>query len=244
MITRPDGRTPWELRELRIHRRYLAHAQGSALIELGKTRLICSATAEARVPGFLRGRGTGWVTAEYGMLPASSARRIAREAATGRIRGRTHEIQRLIGRSLRAVVDLTLLGERTITVDCDVVQADGGTRTAAITGGFVALYDAVAGLLKGRELASNPLLDHIAAVSIGIVEATPVLDLCYEEDSTAEVDMNLVMTGAGEIVEIQGTAEGAPFSKEQLSGLVDLGERGLRKIFELQKELCPLSVLS
>jgi ribonuclease PH len=244
MVTRPDGRTPWELRELRIHRRYLAHAQGSALIELGKTRLICSATAEARVPGFLRGRGTGWVTAEYGMLPASSARRIARETATGRIRGRTHEIQRLIGRSLRAVVDLTLLGERTITVDCDVVQADGGTRTAAITGGFVALYDAVAGLLKGRELASNPLLDHIAAVSIGIVEATPVLDLCYEEDSTAEVDMNLVMTGTGKIVEIQGTAEGAPFSKEQLSGLVDLGERGLRKIFELQKELCPLSVLS
>jgi ribonuclease PH len=244
MVTRPDGRTPWELRELRIHRRYLAHAQGSALIELGKTRLICSATAEARVPGFLRGRGTGWVTAEYGMLPASSARRIAREAATGRIRGRTHEIQRLIGRSLRAVVDLTLLGERTITVDCDVIQADGGTRTAAITGGFVALYDAVAGLLKGRELASNPLLDHIAAVSIGIVEATPALDLCYEEDSTAEVDMNLVMTGTGKIVEIQGTAEGAPFSKEQLSGLVDLGERGLRKIFELQKELCPLSVLS
>jgi ribonuclease PH len=244
MVTRPDGRTPWELRELRIHRRYLAHAQGSALIELGKTRLICSATAEARVPGFLRGRGTGWVTAEYGMLPASSARRIAREAATGRIRGRTHEIQRLIGRSLRAVVDLTLLGERTITVDCDVIQADGGTRTAAITGGFVALYDAVAGLLKGRELAANPLLDHIAAVSIGIVEATPALDLCYEEDSTAEVDMNLVMTGTGKIVEIQGTAEGAPFSKEQLSGLVDLGERGLRKIFELQKELCPLSVLS
>src|SRR5512135_1294628 len=208
---RADGRKTDELRKPRITRKYLKTAEGSVLIEMGDTKVICTATVENSVPPFLRGKGTGWVTAEYAMLPRSSGQRIQRERS--KVGGRTHEIQRLIGRSLRAVVDMAALGERSVLIDCDVIQADGGTRTASITGAYVALVDALRHLKKQKMIETVPLTDYLAAVSVGIVERKPVLDLCYAEDSEADVDMNLVMTGKGAIVEVQGTAEGEPFSK-------------------------------
>ncbi|MGH7682581.1 MAG: ribonuclease PH [Candidatus Eiseniibacteriota bacterium] len=232
---RTDGRRAGDLRPLTIRRGYLKNAEGSALIEMGGTRVICAATVEDRVPPFLRNSGKGWVTAEYSMLPRSSHERITREVTRGHVGGRTHEIQRLIGRSLRAVMDLEALGERQIVIDCDVLEADGGTRTASITGAFVALADAIRWLARRVQLPGQPLRDFIAAVSVGIVGETPMLDLCYEEDSKAEVDMNLVMTGSGHLVEIQGTAEGKPFSEKELAQMMDLGKRGIEKLVTQQK---------
>src|SRR5512142_2177094 len=231
---RVDGRKADELRRVKITRNYIKSAEGSVLIEMGDTRVICTATVENTVPPFLKGQGTGWVTAEYAMLPRSSAQRIQRER--GKVGGRTHEIQRLIGRSLRSVVDMSALGERSILIDCDVVQADGGTRTASITGAYVALADALRLMKKQGLIDKVPLMDHLAAVSVGIVDGKPLLDLCYAEDSEADVDMNLVMTGKGAIVEVQGTAEGEPFSKAELGVLLSLGEKGIRALIRKQKE--------
>ncbi len=232
---RVDGRKTDQLRKLKITRNYIKTAEGSVLIEMGDTRVICTATVENSVPPFLKGKGSGWVTAEYAMLPRSSAQRISRER--GKVGGRTHEIQRLIGRSLRSVVDMEALGERTVLIDCDVVQADGGTRTASITGSYIALVDALRSQWKGDTLGSIPLKDHLAAISVGIVEGKALLDLCYAEDSAAEVDMNLVMTGSGKIVEVQGTAEGEPFSKAELGKLLALGEKGIKALIRKQKEV-------
>ena len=232
-MTRHDGRAPGALRPVRLTRGYLRHAEGAVLVEVGATRVICTASVEERVPPFLRGAGQGWVTAEYGMLPRATNTRTTREA--GRTGGRTHEIQRLVGRSLRAVVELPRLGERTITIDCDVIQADGGTRTAAITGGFVALADALALLREGGKLTQDPLRDRVAATSVGLVGGTPVLDLDYAEDSTAAVDMNVVMTGAGRFVELQGTAEQTPFDLAQLEALVGLAREGIERLLALQQ---------
>jgi len=229
---RTDGRKADELRKLKITRNYIKSAEGSVLIQMGDTWVICTATVENSVPPFLRGKGTGWVTAEYAMLPRSSAQRIQRERA--KIGGRTHEIQRLIGRALRSVVDMKALGERSVLIDCDVVQADGGTRTASITGAYIALVDALRHVKKQGMIASVPVEDHLAAVSVGIVDGKPMLDLCYTEDSSAEVDMNLVMTGKGGIVEIQGTAEGEPFSKTELAKLLALGEKGIKALIKKQ----------
>jgi ribonuclease PH len=233
---RPSGRQPGELREMRITRNFTMHAEGSVLVEFGNTRVLCTASVEDSVPGFLRGKGQGWVTAEYGMLPRSTHTRTAREAAKGKQSGRTQEIQRLIGRSLRAVTDLAVLGERQITLDCDVLQADGGTRCASITGACVALHDACNKLVASGALKANPMRDYIAAVSVGIYEGNPVLDLDYVEDSGCDTDMNLVMTGSGGIVEVQGTAEGAPFSRAELDTLLELGRDGIRKIIAAQRE--------
>jgi ribonuclease PH len=232
---RIDGRKADELRKLKITRNYIKSAEGSVLIQMGDTWVICTATVENSVPPFLRGKGTGWVTAEYAMLPRSSAQRIQRERA--KIGGRTHEIQRLIGRALRSVVDMKALGERSVLIDCDVVQADGGTRTASITGAYIALVDALRHVKKQGMIASVPVEDHLAAVSVGIVDGKPMLDLCYTEDSSAEVDMNLVMTGKGGIVEIQGTAEGEPFSKTELAKLLALGEKGIKALIKKQIEV-------
>ncbi|MDR0439647.1 MAG: ribonuclease PH [Candidatus Accumulibacter sp.] len=232
---RPSQRQPGQLREVRIVRRFVCHAEGSALIEMGNTRVLCTASVEDSVPSFLRGQGRGWVTAEYGMLPRSTHTRTAREAAKGRQSGRTQEIQRLIGRSLRAVTDLAALGERQITLDCDVLQADGGTRCASITGAWLALNDACAGLVAQGKLAANPLRDHVAAVSVGICDGQPVLDLDYPEDSACDTDMNVVMTGTGGIVEVQGTAEGEPFTRAQMNQLIDLAEAGIRQLVAFQK---------
>lgn len=232
---RPSQRQPNELRPIRITRHYTRHAEGAVLIEMGDTRVLCTASVEASVPAFLRGKEQGWVTAEYGMLPRSTHTRTAREAAKGKQSGRTQEIQRLIGRSLRAVTDLKALGERQITLDCDVLQADGGTRCAAITGAWIALYDACAGLVARGELAASPLLDHVAAVSVGIYRGTPVLDLDYPEDSACDTDMNVVMTGCGGLVEIQGTAEGEPFTRAQMLQLLDLAETGIKTLITHQK---------
>jgi ribonuclease PH len=234
-MTRRDGRRPEDLRPIRLTRNFVKHAEGAVLVEVGETRVICTASVEERVPPFLRGAGQGWVTAEYGMLPRATTTRTAREA--GRTGGRTHEIQRLVGRSLRAVVEMAKLGERTITVDCDVIQADGGTRTAAITGGFLALADCLHGLHTGGRLLQEPLRDRVAATSVGLVAGTPLLDLDYSEDSTAEVDMNVVMTGAGRFVEVQGTAEQTPFDVAQLDALLSLARRGIERLVELQKRL-------
>jgi ribonuclease PH len=234
-MTRRDGRKPEDLRPVRITRNYVKHAEGAVLVEVGETRVICTASVEDRVPPFLRGAGQGWVTAEYGMLPRATTTRTAREA--GRTGGRTHEIQRLVGRSLRAVVELAKLGERTITVDCDVIQADGGTRTAAITGGFLALADCLHGLQSGGRLLQEPLRDRVAATSVGLVAGTALLDLDYSEDSTAEVDMNVVMTGAGRFVEVQGTAEQTPFDVAQLETLLGLARRGIERLVDLQRRL-------
>jgi ribonuclease PH len=234
-MTRRDGRKPEDLRPVRITRNYVKHAEGAVLVEVGETRVICTASVDDRVPPFLRGAGQGWVTAEYGMLPRATTTRTAREA--GRTGGRTHEIQRLVGRSLRAVVELSKLGERTITVDCDVIQADGGTRTAAITGGFLALADCLHGLQSGGRLLQEPLRDRVAATSVGLVAGTALLDLDYSEDSTAEVDMNVVMTGAGRFVEVQGTAEQTPFDVAQLETLLGLARRGIERLVELQRRL-------
>jgi ribonuclease PH len=232
---RIDKRKADELRKLKITRNYIKGAEGSALIEMGDTKVLCTATVENSVPPFLKGKGKGWVTAEYAMLPRSSNQRIPRER--NKVGGRTHEIQRLIGRSLRSVVDLTILGERSIMIDCDVIQADGGTRTASITGAYVALVDAIRHMKKKGMITRDPITDHLAAVSMGIVEGRPVLDLCYVEDSTAEVDMNLVMTGSGGIVEVQGTAEGKPFSKKDMNKLLVLGEKGINALIAAQKKV-------
>ncbi|MEZ5652418.1 MAG: ribonuclease PH [Burkholderiaceae bacterium] len=230
MNTREDGRTPDALRPLNIVRRFTIHAEGSVLIEMGRTRVLCTASVEARVPPFLAGRGQGWVTAEYGMLPRATHTRGAREAARGAQSGRTQEIQRLIGRSLRAVTDLRALGERTITLDCDVLQADGGTRCASITGAYVALHDALSGLVSSGELNSLPLRDSVAAVSVGMVGGRPLLDLDYGEDSGCDTDLNVVMTGDGGIVELQGTAEGEPFTGEQLDRMLALARQGIGEL--------------
>jgi ribonuclease PH len=232
---RKDGRRPNEMRPVRITGGYLAHAEGSALIELGNTVVLCAVSIEDRLPQFLRGTGSGWITAEYGMLPRSTATRTPREAVTGRQAGRTQEIQRLIGRSLRAVTNLDLLGERTLTVDCDVIQADGSTRTAAITGSYVALCQALGTLVAKGELSSLPVKGAVAAASVGLVESVPLLDLCYEEDSQAQVDFNVVMTDDGRFVEVQGTAEGNPFSRDLMDELLALAREGIEGLFETQK---------
>jgi ribonuclease PH len=232
---RPSGRKPDELRAVRIQRRYTRHAEGSVLIECGDTRVICTASVLEQQPFHLKGTARGWVTAEYGMLPRATNTRGDREAARGRQSGRTQEIQRLIGRALRSVMDLERLGERTIHLDCDVIQADGGTRTAAITGAFVALHDAVDFLVTRHSLKASPVKDFVAAVSVGIFEGMPVLDLDYAEDSAGDTDMNVVMTGSGELVEVQGTAEGAPFSRGQMGAMLDLAERGIRQLIAAQR---------
>ena len=233
---RPSQRQPDELRPVRITRHYTRHAEGSVLIEFGDTRVLVTASAEDSVPGFLRGKGEGWLTAEYGMLPRSTHTRTAREAARGKQSGRTQEIQRLVGRSLRAVVDLAALGERQIIIDCDVLQADGGTRTAAITGAAVAVHDALSSLVNVGKLATHPMRDMVAAVSVGIVGGVPVLDLDYPEDSACDTDMNVVMTGAGGLIEVQGTAEGQAFSRGELTALLDLAEAGIHRLVALQQE--------
>jgi len=234
-LRRPDGRTPQGLRPVKLTRGVMKFAEASCLVEWGDTKVICTATVEERVPPFLRNSGTGWVTAEYGMLPRASLQRIEREAVRGRLGGRTQEIQRLIGRSLRTVVDLKQLGERTVIVDCDVVQADGGTRCASITGGFVALVEALRHLRAQRLLPALPLRDFVAAVSVGLVRGQPALDLSYAEDAAADVDMNVVMTGRGGFVEVQGTAERAPFSQAQLLRMLQLAGQGIRRLLSLQR---------
>ncbi len=236
-MQRIDGRLPNELRPMHVERNYLMHPAGSVLVVMGNTRVICTATIEDRVPLWMRGEGTGWVTAEYGMLPGATTNRQPRESSRGKVGGRTHEIQRLIGRSLRAVVDLTAIGERTIWIDCDVIQADGGTRTTAITGAFIALADALGRLKEQEGWEHLPLTDWLAATSVGIVDGTPVLDLCYEEDSQAQVDMNVVMTGDRRIVELQGTAEGEPFTMEQMNELFQLAQEGIAQLIEKQQEV-------
>ncbi len=234
-FARPSGRAPDELRTVTLERGYMRHAEGSVLIDCGNTRVLCTASVEERVPPFLRNSGRGWITAEYGMLPRSTNTRMMREASSGKQSGRTKEIQRLIGRSLRATMDLEALGERTITLDCDVLQADGGTRTAAITGAYVALADAVDGLLRAGTLRRNPLHGQVAAVSVGIYNGVPVLDLDYPEDSQAETDMNVVMNEAGAFVEVQGTAEGHAFRREELDRLLDLAVSGIAELLGMQR---------
>ncbi len=236
MTSRIDGRQADELRPVTITPNVLDFAEGSCMITFGKTRVLCAASVEERQPGFLRGTQSGWVTAEYSMLPRATLTRSQREVERGRPGGRTQEIQRLIGRSLRGIVNLEMLGPRTITVDCDVIQADGGTRTASITGAFVALSLAVGRLRATTGLADGVLQSHVGAVSVGIVRATPMLDLCYEEDSTAEVDFNIVMTGEDAFVEVQGTAEGRPFTRDGMERLLDLGRDGIKRLFVLQQE--------
>jgi ribonuclease PH len=232
--TRTDGRLADELRRVVITPSYLPYAEGSALIEMGNTRVICSASVEERVPPFLRNKGLGWVTAEYAMLPRATLQRTQRETGRGGPSGRTHEIQRLIGRSLRAIINTTLLGERTITLDCDVLQADGGTRTASITGAYVACALACQRLLLTNKIQQNPLTGQVAAVSVGIVEGAPLLDLKYDEDSRAGVDMNVICTGDGHFVEVQGTAEGAPFTREEMDRLLELAQKGIGHLIEAQ----------
>jgi len=231
---RPSGRAADELRRVNFTRRFAKHAEGSVLVEFGDTHVLCTASVEETIPQFLRGKGQGWVTAEYGMLPRSTHTRTAREAARGKQTGRTQEIQRLIGRSLRAVTDLKALGERTITLDCDVLQADGGTRTASITGGYVALAEACEALVKKRLIPANPLHGQIAAISVGIVDGAPVLDLDYAEDSQAETDMNVVMNNGGAFVEVQGTAEGHAFRRHELDAMLNLAASGIGQLFALQ----------
>lgn len=233
---RADNRGWNELRPTRIHPQYLLHAEGSVLIEVGRTRVICAASVEDRVPGFLRNTGKGWVTSEYGMLPRATSTRSTREASAGKVGGRTQEIQRLIGRALRSVTKLEELGERTIWLDCDVIQADGGTRTASITGAFVALVLALQHVREKGLIAALPIQDYIAATSVGIVDGVRVLDLAYDEDSRAEVDMNVVMTGSGRYVEVQGTAETLPFGREALLEMLDLADTGIRRLIDLQRE--------
>ncbi len=235
-ISRSGGRAANQLRPVRITRGYTVHAEGSVLIEFGATRVLCTASVEEKVPPHKRGSGQGWVTAEYGMLPRATHSRGDREAARGKQTGRTQEIQRLIGRSLRAVFDLTQLGERTITLDCDVLQADGGTRTAAITGAFVAAQDAVDKLLADGKLVASPIKGHVAAISVGMVRGTPMLDLDYVEDSACDTDMNVVMTGAGDFIEVQGTAEGAAFSRKEMDVLLGLAEKGVAELVRLQHQ--------
>lgn len=233
---RPSKRAPDQMREIKITRNYTKHAEGSVLVEFGDTKVICTASVESRLPPWLRGQGKGWVTAEYGMLPRSTGSRMGREAARGKQGGRTMEIQRLIGRSLRAAVDMKKLGEQQITVDCDVIQADGGTRTASITGGYVALCDAINHLMEQGEVKENPIVAQIASVSVGVYNGTPVLDLDYDEDSSAETDMNVVMDGEGKFIEVQGTAEEAPFSMEEMQQMLVLAQQGIANLIEHQSE--------
>ena len=234
---RIDGRKYDEMREVRITRNFIGTAEGSVLIELGKTRVICTASVEDKVPPFLKDQNRGWVTAEYSMLPRATQVRTFRESTAGRVSGRTHEIQRLIGRSLRSIVDLELLGQRTFWLDCDVIEADGGTRTAAITGAFICLSDAFSYAIKKGLVTKNPIKDFLAAVSVGVINGEPALDLCYQEDAAADVDMNIVMTGSGNLVEIQGTAEGSPFSTSTLDELIGLSREGIKRLVSIQKEL-------
>jgi ribonuclease PH len=236
-MTRSDGRGPADLRPTRLTPAFLLHPEGSVLIEVGRTRVVCTASVEDRVPPFLRNTGKGWVTAEYGMLPRATTTRTQREASAGKVGGRTQEIQRLIGRSLRSVTRLTELGERTIWVDCDVLQADGGTRTASITGGFVALVLALQKMRDAGLIKSIPVQDYVAATSVGVIDGLPMLDLAYDEDSRAEVDMNIVKTGDGRFIEIQGTAEGPPFEREALNDLMALGDKGIRDLVALQRSI-------
>ena len=232
---RPSKRQPDQLRNIRITRHYTRHAEGAVLIEAGDTKVLCTVSVEEKVPPFLKGKGQGWLTAEYGMLPRATNTRGDREAARGKQSGRTQEIQRLIGRALRAVVDLKALGERTLQIDCDVIQADGGTRTASITGAFVAVHDAVSFLLDKQLLTATPIRDFVAAVSVGIYQGVPVLDLDYPEDSACDTDMNVVMTGSGGLIEVQGTAEGAPFSRAEMNSLLDLANKGIGELIAAQK---------
>ena len=234
---RTDGRAPADLRPTRLTPGFLLHAEGSVLIEVGRTRVVCAASVEDRVPPFLRNTGKGWVTAEYGMLPRATSTRTQREATAGKVGGRTQEIQRLIGRSLRSVTRLPELGERTIWIDCDVVQADGGTRTASITGGFVALVLALERMREAGQIKAIPVQDYVAATSVGVVGGEPMLDLAYEEDSRADVDMNIIKTGDGRFIEIQGTAEGPPFERKALDDLMALGDRGIKTLVALQREI-------
>ncbi len=236
-MQRVDGRKPGEIRPVKLTRNYIKHAEGSVLIEVGDTKVICNATVEDKVPPFLKGQGKGWVTAEYAMLPRATGVRNVREAAKGKLTGRTMEIQRLIGRALRSVVDLEALGERTITLDCDVIQADGGTRTSSITGAFVAMIDAFALLVKQGVIKHIPVSDFIAAVSVGRLNGEVLLDLCYQEDSAAEVDMNVVITGSGQFVEVQGTGEEATFSREDMDKMLDYAEKGIKELIAVQKEV-------
>jgi len=238
---RNDGREPGQMRPVKITPDYLSTAEGSALIEVGNTRVICTCSLDDGVPSFLRGSGKGWVTSEYGMLPRATGSRTQREATQGKQSGRTQEIQRLIGRSLRAVVDLTMLGERTIQIDCDVLQADGGTRTASITGAFVALHDAVSFLLEKQLIATSPIRDFVAAISVGVYQSEPVLDLDYPEDSDCDTDMNVVMTGSGGYVEVQGTAEGKPFRRTEMEAMLGLAEKGIRELVAKQKDALKLA---
>ncbi len=237
---RPDGRAPDSLRDVRLQRHYTKHAEGSVLVEFGDTKVICTASISDKVPGFLRGKNQGWLTAEYGMLPRSTHSRMDREAAKGKQSGRTQEIQRLIGRSLRSAFDLHAIGERTIQIDCDVIQADGGTRTAAITGAMVAAYDAFATLVAKSALPALPLQHFVAAISVGVVAGRPVLDLNYLEDSDCDTDMNVVMTEAGHFIEVQGTAEGQPFDRANLNQLLDLAAGGVKQLIRLQKQVLGL----
>ena len=234
---RNDSRKSNDLRKIKITRNYMKFADGSCMIEMGDTKVICTASVENGVPHFLRGKGTGWMTAEYGMLPRSCKSRVSRESSRGKVGGRTHEIQRLIGRSMRAVADLRALGERTIWMDCDVIQADGGTRTASITCSFVALVDAMQGIVRKGVVDKIPLNDYVAAISVGIIDGKPALDLNYEEDFRAEVDMNIVMTGSGKFIEVQGTAEGAPFANNELTSMVRIAKGGIEKIVAMQKKV-------
>ncbi len=236
-MPRVDGRSPDQLRPVKFTRNYIKHAEGSCLIEMGDTRVICTASVEERVPPFLRNSGQGWVTAEYGMIPRATTTRSQRESATGRSGGRTAEIQRLVGRSLRAAVDLKAIGERTIWLDCDVIQADGGTRTASVTGAYIALNDALAHLKRQGQLQRLSIYEPVAAISVGIVGGVPMLDLCYEEDSKAAVDMNVVMTASGRLVEVQGTAETMPFTRAELNSMLTLAEKGIQEIFALEKQM-------
>jgi ribonuclease PH len=238
---RPSGREPNALRTVNLTRNYTKHAEGSVLVEFGDTKVLCTASVEERIPPFLRGTGEGWVTAEYGMLPRSTGSRMQRESAKGKQSGRTMEIQRLIGRSLRAVVDLKALGERSITIDCDVIQADGGTRTASITGAYVALHDAITHLVESKKLKKSPLYGQVASISVGIYNGTPVLDLDYAEDSNAETDMNIVMNEAGAYIEVQGTAEGHAFRAEELQSMLDLGKQGIDQLLAKQREVLGLA---
>ena len=235
-VNRPSNRENNQLRQVEIIRHYTKHAEGSVLVKFGDTHVLCTASVEEKVPGFLKGQGQGWVTAEYGMLPRSTGSRMQREAARGKQSGRTQEIQRLIGRSLRAVIDLSKLGERTIHFDCDVIQADGGTRTASITGAYVAMHDAITYLLNNNLLTESPLTHAVAAISVGVYKGTPVLDLDYIEDSDCDTDMNIVMTSSGGFVEIQGTAEGEPFSRDTMNAMTDLAEHGIKQLLTLQKQ--------
>jgi ribonuclease PH len=236
-MTRSYHRTPAQIRPVKITRHYTKHADGSILIECGDTKVICTASISEQVPPFLKGQGQGWLTAEYGMLPCSTHSRMQREAAKGKQSGRTMEIQRLIGRALRAVVDLKQLGERTIQIDCDVIQADGGTRTASITGAFVALHDAVEKLIYRQLIETTPIIDHVAAISVGIHQGIPVLDLDYVEDSSCDTDMNVVMTGNLGMIEVQGTAEGAAFSRKELDSMLDMAQQGIQELIALQKKV-------